>query len=204
MARVASVCLATLAMTGCAVFKTASNDHDTGSDSAALANRADTLAPAPAVAGDRRARLAAALRTIYADRAGPENRYTAAFVSLDGQGGDGPREAVVYVYGPDECARGCDLYIFRQAGQRFEAVNRIPNARPPLDARPAGANGWRPLTTGVAGPTDTARQSLRYTGAGYTPVDDKPADTATARILIPALGAGGDRFTGRLAPGPAS
>lgn len=172
--------LSTGLLSGCAALSNNGGGHDK------LEKQADALETTPAARqADAQQRLTDALATIYADSTVGPLHYYSKFVDLNG---DGKREAVAYVVGPNGCADGCDLYVLASDGARYEAVSRIPTSRAPLYQLDHRDHGWHDLlvtTIGDAGGTD--RQRMQYAGGGYVPVDDDNADDAARTPLIPNL-----------------
>ena len=156
--------LATVVLSGCATLQ-----HSSGHSK--LADQADVLENTPAARhADAQRRLTDALATIYADSSNRPLRYYSKFVDLNG---DGQREAVAYVKGPNGCALGCDLYVMAQAGDRYEAVSRIPTSRAPLYQLTASHDGWHDLLVTTLGEDNgSERQRMQYADGGYVPVDD--------------------------------
>lgn len=133
-------------------------------------SQADAFETTPDVRqADARQRLTDALEAIYADsgRTGPWHYYS-AFVDLNG---DGRREALAYVVGPDRCSDGCDLYVLAPHGDRFDAISRIPAARTPLYVLHDRHRGWRDLSVATLDDAGgSADQRMAYAGSGYMPV----------------------------------
>ncbi|MGB7757493.1 MAG: hypothetical protein WBL23_15670 [Salinisphaera sp.] len=176
----AAAATATVLLSGCAVLPKSGSGHDK------LEQQADALKTTPAARNaDAQQRLTDALATIYADSTVRPLHYYSKFVDLNG---DGKREAVAYVVGPDGCADGCDLYVLARDGDRYEAVSRIPTSRAPLYQLDHRDDGWHDLLVtmlGDAGGSD--RQRMQYAGGGYVPVDDDRTEDAARTPLIPNL-----------------
>lgn len=176
----AGAALAATLLAGCAALSNSGGGHTK------LEKQADALQTTPAVRdADAQQLLTDALATIYADSSGRPLRYYSTFVDLNG---DGKREAVAYVVGPDGCADGCDLYVLARDGARYKTIARIPTSRAPLYELDHRDQGWHDLlvtTLGAAG--GTRRQRMQYAGGGYVPVDDNSADDAARTPLIPNL-----------------
>lgn len=176
----AAAVMATVLLSGCAALSKTGGGHDK------LEKQADALETTPAARkADTQQRLTDALATIYADSTIRPLHYYSKFVDLNG---DGKREAVAYVVGPTGCADGCDLYVFRRDGDRYEAVSRIPTSSAPLYQLDHRDHGWHDLlvtTLGDAGGSD--RQRMQYAGGGYVPVDNDSTDDAVRTPLISNL-----------------
>ncbi|MGB7757757.1 MAG: hypothetical protein WBL23_17025 [Salinisphaera sp.] len=177
---VVSLLLAAAALSGCAVLSNAKDGHGK------LEQQADALQSTPAARhADDRKRLNDALATIYADSTARPLRYYSKFVDLNG---DGKREAVAYVVGPNGCVDGCDLYVLARDGARYEAVSRIPVSRAPLYQLDRRHDGWHDLlVTTVDDAGGSKRQRMQYADGGYVPVDDNSTDDAARTALIASL-----------------
>ncbi|KEZ76091.1 hypothetical protein [Salinisphaera hydrothermalis] len=171
--------LATTMLSGCAALQY-------GSGHSKLAKQANVLQNTPAARhADAQQRLTDALATIYADSSNRPLRYYSKFVDLNG---NGQREAVVYVKGPNGCDLGCDLYVMARDGDRYEVVSRIPTSRAPLYQLAASHDGWHDLLVTTLGEDNGSQlQRMQYAGGGYVPVDDKGAADAQRTALIPNL-----------------
>lgn len=171
--------LATTMLSGCAALQ-----HSSGHSK--LADKADVLKNTPAARhADAQQRLTDALATIYADSSNRPLRYYSKFVDLNG---DGQREALAYVKGPDGCALGCDLYVMARYGDRYEVVSRIPTSKVPLYQLAASHDGWHDLlVTTLSADGGSRLQRMQYTGSGYVPVDNKSSEDDQRTPLIAHL-----------------
>ena len=80
---------------------------------------------------------------------GPDIRYAAAFVDLNG---DGKQEAVVYLTGRDLCGSGgCDLYIYTPRRGSWREVTALSITRLPVRLLRGRTHGWRDISVFVAG-----------------------------------------------------
>lgn len=93
--------------------------------------------------------------------------YTIARTDLDG---DGKREAIVYVSGPDWCGSGgCNLWILTPHAGAWQMVTSTTITRPPIRILETRSHGWRDISVFVAGggilPGHEA--VLRFDGSSY-------------------------------------
>lgn len=156
-------------LAGCAT----GGDKD-GDDVEALKAAGEQAVQTPAVEGSDEKRLAAALETIYAGSEGSEQlRYFSGFADLNG---DGKRDAVAFVSGADRCVNGCNFYIFKREGDRFEAMTRIPMTQAPVFILDEKHHDWHDLLVTVSDAEgDDVRQRLRFADDGYIPVAQEKA-----------------------------
>jgi hypothetical protein len=76
-------------------------------------------------------------------------RYFIGWFDLNG---DGTREAIVHVVGPQVCGTGgCDTHIFTRRGDHYELVSTVGLTRPLVVASPRRSHGWHNLFVFVAG-----------------------------------------------------
>lgn len=93
--------------------------------------------------------------------------------------GDGVAEALVYMEGPDYCAKtGCTLVVFDRQGQGYRVFKAIERVRLPVWVGADGAEGWRDLVvrTGGGG-LAIGRALLRFGPQGY------PGNATTVAVL---------------------
>ncbi|RJS93050.1 hypothetical protein [Salinisphaera sp. Q1T1-3] len=189
-AALAAGLIASVALGGCATLQRGGSDsgNDDAPSAATLEQHAGALEATPGQPhADARKRLADALSAIYSDggTARPLH-YVADFTDLNGDGHD---EALVYVFGPNECANGCDLYVFQRQGDRYEVLNRVPTARPPLVAFARRHAGWRDLGVGSmdADGNPSSLTYLTFAAGQYQTAESTPADDAQRTPLIERL-----------------
>lgn len=185
--------LAPALLSGCAALS------DTGGGPEKLEKKVDALETTPAARNaDAQQRLTDALATIYADSTARPLRYYSKFVDLNG---DGKREALAYVVGPNGCADGCDLYVLAPDGNRYVAVSRIPTSKAPLYQLGHRHQGWHDLLVTTPGDSGGSnRQRMQYADGRYVPAkDDNDARTPLISNLdgrahaIPAKAVGSDQ-----------
>lgn len=190
---------ATGLLAGCA-SSPATSPRTAAVDTPAMDRAAATLSDASQTPENNdQARLMAALGVIYDDDPQADTRRVASdFIDLND---DGQRDAVAFVFGAQGCVHGCDLFVFQRVGDRFDVLNRIPTARPPLYALAERHTGWRDLamrTIDADGQADH-RQRLRFMAGAYTPVAGESV-SASGRTLIGPADLGSSRSLSAAAP----
>jgi hypothetical protein len=99
--------------------------------------------------------------------AGPgETRYASALVDLNG---DGRREALVYLVGPDWCGSGgCHLLILTRDRSAWRLVTRTSVTNAPIRVLSTSSRGWRDIGVRVAGGGIRAYEArLIFNGRSY-------------------------------------
>jgi hypothetical protein len=83
------------------------------------------------------------------DRAGATARFSYALVDLNG---DSIPEAIVRIIDPQDCGSGgCNLYVLRRRGLRYQIVSHTTISRPPIRVLPSRSHGWLDLGVFVEG-----------------------------------------------------
>jgi heat shock protein HslJ len=102
-------------------------------------------------------------------------RYVHGRVDLNGDGRD---EVFAYMLGPFFCGTGgCTLFLFREAGERYELINDFPISRLPLIVSPVESRGWHDLVrpeSGGGAPASFVRHT--FDGTRYAEAERWPGD----------------------------
>jgi heat shock protein HslJ len=102
-------------------------------------------------------------------------RYVYGRVDLNGDGRD---EVFAYMLGPFFCGTGgCTLFLFREAGDRYELINDFPISRLPLLVSPVESEGWHDLVRPESGggvPASFVRHA--FDGTRYVEAERRPGD----------------------------
>jgi hypothetical protein len=90
----------------------------------------------------------------------------AAFVDLNG---DGVKDALVLLQGPDWCGTGgCTLLIFQGVGQKFKSISSSTLIRGPLLISDHKTKGWRDLVVEVSGGGMAPKKvAMKFNGHKY-------------------------------------
>jgi hypothetical protein len=131
------------------------------------------------------------VKNTYGDNIG-EVKYFNAFVDL---AGNGTKEAVVYLAGPEICgSAGCDTLVLMPDGSTYRVVATIGISRPPIEVLPTSSNGWHDLAVWVQGGGIQSgyEAQLRFNGNTYpnnpTISPATPLEGTTPRqIIIPSF-----------------
>lgn len=129
------------------------------------------LAAAPAPPPPGRARLERELKSwvqarIRASEPAPAH-YSRALADLNG---DHAPEALVYLSGRDWCGSGgCNLYILHRQAGRWQLVNSVTIAKPPIRIMATKSRGWSDIGVYVSGGgiTHGYEAVLRFSGVRY-------------------------------------
>ncbi len=85
--------------------------------------------------------------------------------------GDGRPELIVYLTGPEWCARtGCTLAVLSpSSGTSYETISTIRRVKPPVIISPQRTNGWHDIhiRAGLAEFPRSHKITLRFSGRGY-------------------------------------
>ena len=112
----------------------------------------------------------------------PETRYRATLIDLNG---DGRREAVVLMNGPDWCGSGgCSLWVLTPRGGSWRMVTQATIMNPPIRVLPTSSLGWSELSAmvdDVNGPHYEARLSVN---GRLNPTVTRLPEPSNGRVIL--------------------
>lgn len=111
-----------------------------------------------------------------------ETRYRATLIDLNG---DGRREAVVLMNGPDWCGSGgCSLWVLTPRGRSWRMVTQATIMNPPIRVLPSRSHGWSELSAmvdDVDGPHYEARLSVN---GRLNPTITRLTEPSNGRVIL--------------------
>lgn len=112
----------------------------------------------------------------------PETRFRATLIDLNG---DGRREAVVLMDGPDWCGSGgCSLWVLTPRGRSWRMVTQATIMNPPIRVLPSRSHGWSELSAmvdDVDGPHYEARLSVN---GRLNPTITRLTEPSNGRVIL--------------------
>ncbi|MGH7009229.1 MAG: hypothetical protein ACREEX_00175 [Caulobacteraceae bacterium] len=134
-------------------------------------------------------------------------RWSLAWADLKGNGG---RDALIYVIGPDWCGSGgCTLLIAEPSGNGYRLRGNVSVVQNPIGVLPTRHQGWRDVAVGVAGGGITSgyEAALPFDGRRYadnpTVAPARPLRRGVkAKILIDSDALGSPLWPGAAGPTP--